>query len=232
MLRRYLLHDNIFIRFAALWGSVMTLFLAAWTLSYLFLPEGLLQGRNLAQTLAGETLTGGSVWLEWLRLLAINLAVMLGVVVAPNVLRTARDYPLGYSTVTLLTLLFAVTLGANSFTLSVGGKQPSTLAIFTSSGLYEVTAYLLAAAATCSLAKYRLVGQWPKQTVEAVVIPPTKPLIIVLAADLLTTPLWVIGGVALWRRPLGYVVGTDRSFRPACCSWRRWSFSSGKETWR
>ncbi|HNT75081.1 MAG TPA: stage II sporulation protein M [Anaerolineae bacterium] len=95
----------------------------------------------------------------------------------PNVLRTARDYPLGYSTVTLLALLFAVTLGTNSFTLSTGGKQPPTFAIFTSSGLYEITAYLLAAAATLSLAKYRLVGQWPKQTVEAVVIPPTQPLI-------------------------------------------------------
>ncbi len=177
MIKRYLLHDNLVIRFAALWGGVMLLFLGVWTLSYLFLPEGLLQGRNLAQTLGGDTLAGGSVWLEWLRLLAINLVVMLGVVVAPNVLRTVRDYPLGYSTVTLLTLLFAITLGTNSFTLSVGGKQPPSFAIFTSSGLYEITAYLLAAAATLSLAKYRLVGQWPKQTVEAVVIPPTALLI-------------------------------------------------------
>ncbi len=176
MFKRYLLHDNFFVRFAALWGGVMALFLAVWTLSYLWLPEGLLQGRNLAQTLAGETLAGGSVWLEWLRLFAINLAVMLGLVVAPNVLRTARDYPLGYSTVTLLSLLFAITLGTNSFTLSVGGKQPPTCAIFTSSGLYEITAYLLAAAATLSLAKYRLVGEWPKQTVTTVVIPPTQTL--------------------------------------------------------
>ncbi|HNT75080.1 MAG TPA: hypothetical protein PKH77_08685 [Anaerolineae bacterium] len=78
MSKHYLLHDNLVIRFAALWGGVMLLFLGTWTLSYLFLPEGLLQGRNLAQTLAGETLAGGSVGLEWLRLFAINLTVMLG----------------------------------------------------------------------------------------------------------------------------------------------------------
>jgi len=49
-----------------------------------------------------------------------------------------------------------------------------------------------------------LVGRTP--------LPPAE--LAVLVADLLTTPLWVIGGVALWRRrTLGYVVGTGLLFQ-------------------
>ncbi len=43
-------------------------------------------------------------------------------------------------------------------------------------------------------------------------LPPSE--LAVLVADLLTTPLWVIGGVALWwRRTLGYVAGTGLLFQ-------------------
>jgi hypothetical protein len=169
MFKHYLMHEKLFVRFGALLGVVAAVVLSAWTLSYLFLPEGVLLGRNAAQVLAGNDLAGGSVWLEWLRILAINLGVVFLLVVAPNVLRTESDYPLGYSTVTLLALVFGVTLGTNSFTLSLGGKLPPTVAIFGSSGFYEISAYVLAVTATASIARYRLVGKWPKQTIEAVV---------------------------------------------------------------
>lgn len=43
---------------------------------------------------------------------------------------------------------------------------------------------------------------------------PTGPELGVLVADLLTTPLWVIGGVLLWRRQaLGYAVGLGLLFQ-------------------
>ena len=48
MIKRYLLHEKLPVRFGALWGAVLILFLGAWTLSYLFLPEGVLRGRNAA----------------------------------------------------------------------------------------------------------------------------------------------------------------------------------------
>jgi len=177
MFKRYLMHEKLLVRFGALLGVVATVFLCAWILSYFFLPEGVLRGRNAAQVLAGNDLAGGSVWLEWLRILAINLGVVFLLVVAPNVLRTEGDYPLGYYTVALLAIIFGVTLGTNSFTLSLGGKLLPTAAIFGSSGLYEISAYVLAATATASIAKYRLVGKWPKQTIEAIVPPKAKSVI-------------------------------------------------------
>ncbi|NTW96925.1 MAG: hypothetical protein HGB28_00025 [Oscillochloris sp.] len=177
MFKRYLMHDRLLVRFGTLFGMVMIVLLGTWSLSYLFLPEGILRGRTAAQVFAGNDLAGGSVWLEWLRLLAINLGIMLLVMIAPNILRTAGDYPLGYSTVTLVAAIFGVTIGTNSFALELGGKLPPTLAIFGSSGLYEIAAYVLAATATISITKYRLVGTWPKQTTEPLVCPQTPSVL-------------------------------------------------------
>jgi hypothetical protein len=175
--KRYLIHDKLLVRFVALLGVVMAVFLSAWTLSYFFIPEGVLRGRLVGQALAGNDLAGGSVWLEWLRIFAINLGVMLLVIIAPNVFRTEGDYPLGYITVTLTAMVLGVILGTDSFTLSMGGKIPPTAAIFGMSGLYEIIAYVLAAAATASISKYHLVGKWPKQTIEAIVPPQARSVI-------------------------------------------------------
>jgi hypothetical protein len=177
MFKRYLLHDQLLVRFGALFGMVFIVLLGTWSVSYLLLPEGILRGRTAAQVLAGNDLAGGSVWLEWFRLFAINLGIMLLVMILPNTLRTEGDYPLGYSTITLVAAIFGVTLGTNSFALSLGGKLPPTMAIFGSSGLYEIAAYVLATTATISIAKYRLVGTWPKQTTEAIVCPQTASVI-------------------------------------------------------
>jgi hypothetical protein len=177
MFKQFLLHDKLPIRFGSLLGVVLVFFLGAWTLSYLFLPEGILQGRNVGQILAGNDLAGGSVWLEWLRIFAINLVVMLLVIIAPNVFRTEGDYPLGYHTATLIAMMYGVILGTDSFTLSMGGKIAPTVAIFGRSGIYEIAAYVLAAAATVSISKYHLVGKWPKQTIEAIVPPKAKSVI-------------------------------------------------------
>jgi hypothetical protein len=177
MFKQFLLHDKLLIRFGSLLGVVLVFFLGAWTLSYLFLPEGILRGRNVGQILAGNDLAGGSVLLEWLRIFAINLVVMLLVIIAPNVFRTEGDYPLGYHTATLIAMMYGVVLGTDSFTLSMGGKIAPTVAIFGRSGIYEIAAYVLAAAATVSISKYHLVGKWPKQTIEAIVPPKAKSVI-------------------------------------------------------
>lgn len=137
----------------------MAAFLGAWLLSYLLLPEGLLRGRSAAQVLAGNDLLGGSVWLEWLRLLAINVGVVVFSIIAPNLFRTEKDYPLGYTSTTLIAVVFGITLGTDSFAMSIGGKMPPTFAVFSSSGLYEIIAYVLAAAATVSISRYRLIGK-------------------------------------------------------------------------
>lgn len=168
MFQKYLLHEKLPVRFGSLLGIVLIAFFAAWFVGYYFLPEGALRGRNVAQALSGSSLAGGSVWLEWLRILAINLGAMFLLVIAPNLIRSPHNYPLGYSTVAILAVVFGMMIGTNSFTLSLGSKQPPSLMVLGSSGLYEIIAYVLSAAATTSLSSYRLIGQWPRQTIERI----------------------------------------------------------------
>lgn len=158
MLQRYLMHDKLLVRFGLLMGVVSLIFLGVWTASYFLLPEGILRGKSAAQNLAGNDLAGGSVWLEWLRILAINLLAMILIIVA-NLFRTGGNIPLGYITVILHSVIFGVVIGTNSFTLSQGGKLPPSIGIFGSSGIYEIAAYAFASAATSSISKYRLVGK-------------------------------------------------------------------------
>jgi hypothetical protein len=169
MFKKLLLHEKIHIRFCSLLGIIAAIVFCAWALSYLLLPEGIIRGRNVGQALAGNELAGGSVWLEWLRIFAINLGVMIILIIAPNNFRTEGEYPLGYIAAALIAMMFGVILGTDSFTLSMGGKTPPTVEIFGKSGLYEIAAFVLAAAATVNIGKFRLVGKWPKQTIEAIV---------------------------------------------------------------
>ena len=177
MFKQYLLHDKLLVRFGALLVVVMLFFLGSWTLSYFLLPEGMLRGRTAGHVLAGNDLAGGSVWLEWLRIFAINLGVMFVVIVAPNFLRTEGNYPFGYGTLILLAVNAGILLGTDSFSIPLGGKVPPTIAIFEGSGLYEITAYVLACAATFSITKWRLVGKWPRQTVERVAVSQTSSVL-------------------------------------------------------
>lgn len=177
MFKQHLLNDKLLVRFGALLVVVMLSFLVSWTLSYLLIPEGMLRGRTVGHVWAGSGLAGGSVWLEWLRILAINLGVMLVVIVAPNLFRTESHYPFGYGTVILLAVNAGTVLGTDSFAIPLGGKVPPTIAVFESSGLYEITAYVLASAATYSITRWRLVGKWPKQTVERPALPATPSVL-------------------------------------------------------
>jgi hypothetical protein len=156
-LARYLLHDNLLVRFPALLLADAVVLVAAWMLGYLLLPEGFLTGRTGAAVLAGGDLAGGSVVLEALRLLAINLVVVVCAIIAPNLVRQG-GYPLGYGTLATITAVFGVTIGTDSFAVSLGGKMPPSLEVFGSSGLYEIAAYALAAASTVSIVRWQVVG--------------------------------------------------------------------------
>ncbi|RPJ27497.1 MAG: hypothetical protein EHM33_07810 [Chloroflexi bacterium] len=163
-MKSLLLHDRLIVRFLALLALVTALFLLTWTASYWFLPEGLLRGRTGAAALAGET-AASSFLVEWLRILAINFSICLLVVIAPNLLRAGL--PMGYYTASVQAIVYAVILGTNSFTFPLPeGPLPPTLAVLARSGPYEIAAYLLAATATASLARWTLHGRWPRQTLQ------------------------------------------------------------------
>jgi len=155
-------------RFAILAAAGFVVLTVSWTASWLFLPVGVLRGRTAAAVLGGDA--ASSFATEWLHILAINTAVVLVAVVAPNLLRTVRGYPLGAMCALLLTTVFGIMLGTNSFSIPYGDgtKIAPTIEVMGGAGVYELTSYLLAAAVTAGIGVWQLGGRWPRQTVTRV----------------------------------------------------------------
>ena len=169
-MRHLLLHRRVHVRFLSLYALGAALFLGAWVVSYLVLPDGVLRGRTGAQLLAGSE-PAGTFLAQWVRIAAINLTVGALFVVAPNLLRS-HGYPLGYATPLAWAVLYAIYLGTNSFTFPLPeGRMPPSLAVLGRSGPYEIGVYMLASVATYSLPRFELKGRLFRERIEP--IPPS-----------------------------------------------------------
>ena len=170
-----LTHRRLPVRFGALLLVAAVIFVVGWALAYLLLPEGLLRGRTAGAALAGDH-AAASLWLEWLRILAINLAVAAGVFVLPNLLRTRRGIPLGNVAVLVMVTLAAVVTGTNSFSVQTGttASLAPSLEILRHPGPYELVAYLLATASASRIGRWQLEGHWPRSTARALPPQPTQ----------------------------------------------------------
>ncbi|MFB6353576.1 MAG: hypothetical protein ABEJ92_05765 [Halobacteriales archaeon] len=136
-------HDHVIVRFVALWTLCFGLFLAAWTLSYLVLPEGLLRRSGGPGPLSA---TAATVEAEFVSLVAWNLGFSL-LVVAANLFRSIRT-PMGYLVVLVMWLQGAVVWGTNSLAIQTGRLAPSLSVILDRSGVFELTALVAIAVAT------------------------------------------------------------------------------------
>lgn len=140
-------HHRLTVRFTSLFAIGFVAFFAAWAVGYYFLPEAVLRGRMLAAVLAGQD-AAGSFALEFARIAAINVAIAIILVFIPNRLVTVGRLPLGYLPPLVWAVMYGVTIGTNSFTFAGGERLAPSLAVFGRSGLYEIAAYCLLAAAT------------------------------------------------------------------------------------
>ncbi|HYO19995.1 MAG TPA: hypothetical protein VES02_15160 [Dermatophilaceae bacterium] len=163
-----LTHRRLPVRFGALLIVATTVFVVVWSLAYLVLPEGLLRGRTVSAVLAAEE-AADSIWIEWLRLLSINVAVAAGVFVLPNLMRTRRGFAVGNVAVLVMVTLAAVVTGTNSFSVQTGtsGSLAPSLEILGHPGPYELVAYLLATTSTYRIGRWQLEGRWPRSTAKA-----------------------------------------------------------------
>ncbi|MGM0399084.1 MAG: hypothetical protein ACQEQY_08850 [Halobacteriota archaeon] len=136
-------HDHVVVRFLSLWTLCFVLFLLAWTVSYLFLPEALLRRTGGP---GPTSRTAETVGREFVSILAWNLGFSL-LVVAANAFRSIRT-PLGYLVVLVMWMQGAVIWGTNSLTVQTGRLAPSLSVILGRSGVYELTALVAIAVAT------------------------------------------------------------------------------------
>ena len=149
-----LYHERLYVRFLALFGLGAALFTLTWTLSYFFLPEGVLRGRTGSAMLAGDEAAGSFV-AEWLKIVTLNLMAGSLIVVANRIYRY-RGYPLGYIIPLAWLTVYAVFLGTNSFSIPLPERMAPSLAVLGRSGLYEMAAFMLVAVATYSINLYEV----------------------------------------------------------------------------
>lgn len=180
-----LIHEKLFVRFLALFGIGAVLFTLMWTLSYFFLPEGILRGRTGSAILAGDE-AAGSFIAEWLRIAAMNLMAGSLVVLANRIYRY-KGFPLGYIVPLAWLSMYAICLGTNSFSIPLPERMAPSLDVFGRSGLYEMAAFTLLAVATYSINLYE-VTQF---------IPPTYETVIPKPKFSLTLEGWIGFGLAI-----------------------------------
>lgn len=128
------------------------LWIGAWTLSYLFLSEGVLRGVMTARVpdevlLAGPSL--GATIFQW------NLLFGMGVIALGSLFAIGK-LSLGYIAPWWWAIGYGVALGTNSFVLTEPGKlAPNLSVMWQHIGAREILAYLLVAAALANIHFWR-----------------------------------------------------------------------------
>jgi hypothetical protein len=153
-MKRFLCHDRLLVRFLSLYASGLVLFVMVWFLAYLLLPEGVLSGKTLSSRLAGKG-PAATFMAEFARTFAINLACSALIIYA-NWEARIKGYPLGYLIPMLWFAAYAMVLGTNSFGMPLPHRMAPSFAVLHRSGLYELAAYTLLAAATDSLPRHEM----------------------------------------------------------------------------
>ena len=140
---RYVNHDDVLVRFVSLWLVVASVFTAAWVLSYLFFPQGLLRGRNPG----ASTGYAGSITREFLWLFGWNVGVSL-IAIGANTLRSVNT-PMGYVIEVVQAPWYGAVWGTGSLAIGTGARiVPSLTVLVERSGPMEITAIVAIVVAT------------------------------------------------------------------------------------
>ena len=151
---RLLLSPRLSVRFAVLLSLGVLTFVLCQAIAFWWLPEGLLRGRNAGALVTGDE-AASSFIVEWARIAAFNLMILLLFYVGANLIRFSNGVPLGYYTVIVMQVYFSIITGTNSFTMPEEGKIAPSFYWLVTPGFYELAAYALAAAATYEISRWQ-----------------------------------------------------------------------------
>lgn len=160
------------------------LFWGGWWVGFRWLPEALLRGRTVAGALPIDHLP------PVFRTLAIfgwNLGVLLFIGLVANQVQVRR-WPTGFVVVQVLWAMYGLTLGTNSFAAPLPARPAPSLALLVQrAGIWELSAYTLAAMATASLGRARQ-HSWfsgPAEKLTPSALRPGQRLLLALSVTLL-----------------------------------------------
>lgn len=139
-------------------------FWAAWWIGYLWLPEGLLRGGSVASRLPLEHLPMAQ---RIVAVIAWNALWALLFAAGANFVRVG-EWPLGLTAVLTIWAFYGLVLGTNSFAEPLPVRPaPSLLLVLQRAGFLEALSYLLFAAATPGIARWRQ-ASWLSGKVERI----------------------------------------------------------------
>ncbi|WP_422487167.1 hypothetical protein [Gudongella sp. DL1XJH-153] len=148
-LKHLLGNDSVIIRFFSLYVLGLILFFISWTIAYYLLPEGFLQGFGILGKLAGDK-AADTLVREFIHILGLNLIGVSFIIIGNYILRV-KYFSFGYLVPLAWMIMYGIILGTNSFSIQLEEAMAPTLAVFSRSGLYEMMAAVLVAAATNSI---------------------------------------------------------------------------------
>lgn len=93
-MKKYLGNDKLIIRFFSLYALGLVIFFISWTISYFFLPEGLLRGFGPLARLAGDT-AADTQYQEFFKTFILNSFGFLIIVIGNYILRV-KYFSFGY----------------------------------------------------------------------------------------------------------------------------------------
>ena len=147
--------DHIYKRIGWMYVSFLLIFIPVTILSYLLLPEAILRGKH---PIASALELSPNLWVSTLQIFGYNLiptSLIIGANLIAQQYRVSKEkfVPLGYIVFWVLLIIFGLYLGTWSFEAAT--EAPSLYLrlirgfdVFHKAGFYEISAYLLAAAAS------------------------------------------------------------------------------------
>lgn len=152
-MKKLLSSDRILIRFLGLYLISLILLFLSWTVAYYFLPEGLLRGKTLLNSLAGENVAS-NIMTEFLIIFSLNIFAS-SIIILGNYILRVKYFSFGYLVPLAWTILYGITLGTNSFAFLMTEKSVPGWRVFLRSGPYEMMAAVLLAVATDCISRNR-----------------------------------------------------------------------------
>ena len=150
----YLAHPSLTVRFSSLLALGTVLFLLSWTAGYYLLPAGAFHAGAEAQLesrgLGGVAGTG----FDEASGIFLNNLLPAALIVLSNLALRVNGMPLGYIVPLFNLVSYGLFIGTNSFLIPYPERLAPTFAILERSGPYEMTAFVMVAAATAAWPRF------------------------------------------------------------------------------
>lgn len=199
-----LTNDTLLIRLGSLMSVGCALFILAWLVGYILLPEGAFSAGAQAHMTRGSLGSASqSVVEEWTKILRANL-IPISLIIFGSMLIKVNGIPLGYLVALYNLTLYGLFVGTNSFAIPYAERMAPSFAILGRSGPYEMAALVLLAAAAFPWSFFevkRLFQTAPERVMPGPKFRLAELMAVILGVGLMMAANWVEASMILQQLP-------------------------------